>query len=67
MYLGFKHKGVDKAGFWKGIVFKKNACLNNTDRNKIPVKNHAMLISFLYSFLHSQNICYLLSLGSELA
>lgn len=36
---------------------------NNTDRNKIPVKDHTMLVSFLYSFLHSQNVCYLLFFG----
>lgn len=46
MYLGFKYKGVAKAGFWIGILLKGNACLNNTDRNKIPVKDHNMLVYF---------------------
>lgn len=40
------------------IVFKKNACLNNTDRNKIPVKDHTMF--FIVSCTLSQNVCYLL-------
>lgn len=54
---------MDKVGFWKGIVFKRNACLNNTNRNKISVKDHTMLVSFQYSFLHSPNVCYLLFFG----
>lgn len=60
MYLELKYKGVAKTGFWKWILFKGNACLNNTVRNKIPVKDHTMLVYFLCSFLCSQNICYLL-------
>lgn len=65
MYLGFKYKGVDKVGFWKGITFKRNACLNNTDRNKIPVKDHTMLLFCTVSYTSKMFAIYD-SLGSEL-
>lgn len=54
---------MDKVGFCKGIAFKRNVFSNNTDRNKIPLKDHTMLVSFLYIFLHPQNVCYTLFFG----
>lgn len=60
---------MDEDGFWEGIVFKRNTCLNNTDKDKILVKDHMKLlfyyyfIIFLVSCILSQNVFCLLLFG----
>lgn len=45
-----------RLGFGKKDYILEECILNNADGNKIPVKDHSTLVSFLSSFLHSQNI-----------